>query len=104
MGTIAEEDTEPIHGWFELTYASYLVIPRSVLQSLPVALQRGLVDALEAIERHIRPAKVPIHGHYEVQLRDSQGRFISDPLRDYERGRRRISREDLLLIEKVHWR
>lgn len=29
------EEPEPIHLWFNLTYANYLCLPRSVLQSMP---------------------------------------------------------------------
>lgn len=90
------KDLEPIHGWFGLTYASYLVLPRSVLQSLPQSLQRQLVEALEAIADHLDAAIIPIAGTYHVQLRDSKGRFIADPLRVYERGRRQVTKRDLL--------
>lgn len=58
----------------------------------------SLVAALEAIEAYIRPAVVPARGQYEVLLRE-RGRFISDPLRDYQRGRRRVSREELLSLQ-----
>jgi hypothetical protein len=91
-----KHDSDPIHGWFGLTYASYLVLPRSVLQSLPVDIQAQFVDALEAIRNHLYPAHVPVDGVYSVTLRDSQGRFMKDPLCDYERGWRRITKDDLL--------
>jgi hypothetical protein len=35
-------DFELIHNWFELTYAQYLTIPRSILQSMPVEWQRRM--------------------------------------------------------------
>jgi len=35
-------DFEPLHNWFELTYAQYLTIPRSILQSMPVEWQRRM--------------------------------------------------------------
>ena len=93
-------DNEAIHGWFGLTYAAYLVIPRSVLQSLPGPLQRQLVDALDAIEAHISPADAPVDldTHYTVHLRDYRNRFVGDPLRDYDRGRRRVTADDLRLM------
>lgn len=97
MGVHVEEQ-EPIHGWFELTYASYLVLPRSVLQSLPAQLQKQLVDALRAIEEHLHPAVLPTEGVYYVELRDEHGRFLADPLRDYERGRRRVTKDELLAL------
>ena len=81
-------DNDPIHEWFELSYAQYLTIPRSVLQSMPPEWQRRFVECLEELDATIdwRPAD----GRYWVELRDSKGRFQRDPLQDYERGRRRV--------------
>lgn len=52
------DDDEPIHGEFSLSYANYLVVPRTLLQSMPVdwqrpfvALMRQLNEAFEHIER-----------------------------------------------------
>jgi hypothetical protein len=83
------EMREPIHEWFELTYAQYLTIPRSVLQSMDMAWQARFVACLDELDEAIdwRPAE----GRYWVQLRDAQGRIRRDPLQDYERGRRRIA-------------
>ncbi len=80
---------EPIHLWFELSYAQYLTIPRSVLQSMPVEWQRRFVECLEQMDETIdwRPKK----GCYWVKLKDNDGRFAHDELQDYERGRRRIA-------------
>ena len=84
-----EWDDEPVHSWFSLSYARYLTIPRSVLQSMPLDWQRRFVDCLceldDAIDWH--PG---VTGQYSVQLRNVFGRFVFDPLADYERGRRRI--------------
>lgn len=91
-----ETDDQPIHTWFGLTYASYLVLPRSVLQTLSVELQQQLVNALEAMGEHLYPASIPVRGEYAVQVRGTDGRFISDPLRDYQRGRRRVAKVDLI--------
>jgi hypothetical protein len=48
-GPMAEE-SEPIHAWFGLTYANYLVLPRSVLQSMPVEWQRDFVRRLKELD------------------------------------------------------
>lgn len=82
------ELSEPIHTWFELTYAQYLTIPRSVLQSMDPAWQARFVACLEELDATIdwRPPE----GRYWVELRDAQGRYRRDPLQDYERGRRHI--------------
>ena len=79
---------EAVHNWFELSYAQYLTIPRSVLQSMPPEWQARFVQCLDELDELIdwRPAD----GRYWVELRGSDGRFASDPLMDYERGRRRI--------------
>jgi hypothetical protein len=75
---------EDVHGWFSLTYSNYFVIPRSILQSMSSEWQHkfvGLMD--EATE---------LYGGYDmtytVHKRDERGRFVSDPLSNYERGRR----------------
>lgn len=80
-----------VHDFFELSYAQYLTIPRSVLQSMPSGWQVKLVRLLDILDETIdwRPKS----GNYWVTLRDERGRFISiehDPLMDYDRGRRRV--------------
>ena len=83
------ESTEPIHDWFELTYAQYLTIPRSVLQSMPNNWQQRFVKLLDELDETID--WLPSDGRYWVKLKDSKGRYKSDPLADYQRGRRRIN-------------
>jgi len=39
-----------IHTWFSLSYASYLVIPRSVLQSMSEEWQYKFVELLDELE------------------------------------------------------
>lgn len=80
---------EPIHDFFELSYASYLVLPRSALQSMPVKWQRLFVALLN--QMHEAFGDIPEHGTYHVDLKDDNGRFVHDPLQDYGRGRRRLS-------------
>lgn len=41
------DDPEPIHGWFDLTYSNYLVMPRSVLQSMPQEWQAQFCTLLD---------------------------------------------------------
>lgn len=85
----------PIHDFFGLSYASYLVLPRTLLQSCSVETQTELCAALEKVYQEEKnnmggqhwPHKAEIH----VQLRESgTGRFTQDPLANYERGRRRL--------------
>jgi hypothetical protein len=90
MSDFTETD-EPIHEWFELTYAQYLTIPRSVLQSMPAEWQQRFVDCLKELDNTIdwRPEV----GRYWVRLKDDKGHWLHDPLADYERGRRRIQKK-----------
>ena len=80
------ESEEPIHNWFELTYANYLAIPRSVLQSMPDEWQKKFVLLMDELDETIDWRRPGIR----VTLHDERGRFVRDELVDYERGRRRI--------------
>lgn len=79
---------EPIHDWFSLSYAQYLTIPRTALQSMPVEWQLRFVECLEQLDEMLdwRPKE----GRYYCFLKGKDGKFMDDPLCDYERGRRRI--------------
>ena len=80
---------DPVHYWFGLTYSSYLVIPRSVLQSMPVGWQQRFVALLEEADQ--MAGDVGASGPYVVQKRDPvSNRFTKDPLSRYDRGRVRI--------------
>jgi hypothetical protein len=81
---------DAIHHWFDLSYAQYLTIPRSALQSMPDEWQSEFVALLEELDETIdwRPKE----GRYWVQLKDRKGRYVADPLMDYGRGRRRLER------------
>lgn len=81
-----------VHDWFELSYAQYLTVPRSVLQSMPADWQEKFVKLLEEMDETIdwRPES----GCYWVHLKDKDGHFVKDPLMDYDRGRRRIIHKD----------
>ena len=82
---------DAIHHWFELSYAQYLTIPRSALQSMPNEWQSEFVALLEELDEEIDWQ--PKEGRYWVQLKDKRGRYVADPLMDYERGRRRLERK-----------
>lgn len=81
-----------LHEWFGLSYASYLTMPRSVLQSLPDDLQGRLAAVLQEICELTRTKGLDWPGEntkIEVRLR-RDGKFVRDDLADYERGRRRL--------------
>lgn len=83
-------EQEPIHEFFNLTYANYLVLPRSVLQSMSIDWQEKFVNLLERIPEVICEDFEP-DGGYAVRARDSEGHFILDQYSNYERGRRRLA-------------
>lgn len=84
--------TDDVHHWFDLSCAQYLTVPRSVLQSMPSEWQSEFVALLEELDSTIDWR--PNEGRYWVQLKDSKGRYVADPLMDYARGRRRIEHKD----------
>jgi hypothetical protein len=72
----------PIHQFFGLTYSSYLVLPRLLLQEMPLEWQQQLVDLLDKLND--TGISTPV---YAVQRRDNQGRMIKDePWSRYRHG------------------
>lgn len=92
------DPVEAIHCEFELSYAAYLVIPRTVLQSMPSEWQVRFVRMMREIRRTIdEEVDLPEGTTYVVHTgytKDSGGTHCHcenhDPLADYERGRRRL--------------
>jgi hypothetical protein len=101
-----EEWDDPIHTWFELSYAQYLTIPRSVLQSMPQEWQARFFRCLRELDDTIDWR--PKNGQYWVSLRafpkdgseHGRGVLIHDPLMDYQRGRRRVPHKRHVLRAK----
>lgn len=84
-----KDEAEPIHHYFELSYAQYLAIPRSILQNMPMMWQRVFVALLIKLDNHFdwrRPGMW-------VRFQNSDGRYMKDDLADYERGGRLLSPE-----------
>lgn len=82
------DDTEAIHTWFSLIYANYLVMPRSVLQSMPDKWQEEFVNLLEKCHEEFGYLNWP---SYRVNAVDNEtGRFIRDPIPHYNRGRTKL--------------
>lgn len=87
---------EPIHDWFGLSYAQYLTIPRSALQSMPLDWQLKFVEMMRVLDKDINWR--PEAGlRYIVKLceipddpEQEWDQVVRDPLADYERGRRRL--------------
>jgi hypothetical protein len=92
--TLRDADDEPIHGHFGLSYSNYLVLPRSVLQSMPEKWQHRFVDLLGDIEAACERHGISFHDKYRVLALDEHGKFTKDPLADYGRGRVRLFPDD----------
>jgi hypothetical protein len=83
---------DPIHQWFGLTYASYLVMPRSVLQQIDPKLQKKLVEVLTEICWYY---DWPNSGaDYQVTMRDEDGKYKQDILRNYRYPEFKIERNE----------
>lgn len=84
-------DRESIHAHFGLSYASYLVLPRSVLQSMPGYWQKQFVAMLRELGERFELTDDDPKYHYTVHLRrQGSSQFVHDPLADYSRGRRTV--------------
>lgn len=75
----------PVHAWFELSYAQYLTVPRSVLQIMPREWQERFAACLRELDATIDWR--PNEGRYWVQLKDGAGRYVSDPFMKYRTPR-----------------
>lgn len=61
---------EPIHEFFSLSYSNYLVLPRSVLQSMDEEWQRAFVELIEAESKHVPPEGFTAAGPWRVRCND----------------------------------
>lgn len=82
-----------VHELFGLTYANYLVLPRSLLQSMPDEWQRRFAACVDEYAQYwgdTSEAQDP-PGGYTVMARDEHGRFTSfHPAPHYRRGRTKV--------------
>ena len=79
---------ESVHEWFGLSYASYLVLQRSILQSMPPNWQEKFTELLKEVLDASQELDPP--SSFMVRATDSNHKFIADPYRDYQRGRRKV--------------
>ena len=70
-----------VHQWFELSYSHYLVLPRSLMQAMPIEWQERLVACLNEMQEACRG--LGINDKYTVLLRGDKGRIVRDPYSDY---------------------
>jgi hypothetical protein len=78
-----------VHTWFGLSYASYVVLPRSVLQSMDAPWQQRFVELMGELGSACTAAGITIP-ETEVHALDAEGKPTVDPLEDYQRGRRNV--------------
>ena len=76
-----------IHDWFELSYGNYLILQRSLLQSMPDEWQKDFVRLLDEFG-DIYDNLPDLPPDYLVRGKSYGGKFIRDPYSNYERGRR----------------
>lgn len=73
--------SEEIHAWFELTYAQYATIPRSVMEAMPDEWQERMVACLRELDETFDWR--PRGGCYWVTLKGANGRYAADRLMEY---------------------
>lgn len=113
-----EYTNEPIHEWFELSYAQYLTIPRSVLQSMPQEWQDRFVKCLEELkEKSVEDKIVDMDNTFTVlsvfsripkaKLIEHLENCLKQPITsignvDYQKGYRQ-SISDFIDMIKLRW-
>lgn len=100
---LGQKRKRDIHEWFNLTYAQYLTVPRSVLQSMPETWQHRFVALLEELDETGWMSMLPKDTCYKVELRKMEDKIngdgwkwggkVTDRLADYQRGRRNVFAE-----------
>lgn len=85
-----EDSHEPIHLMFGLTYSNYLVLHRTLMQSMPVDWQRRFVRVHLELERAFDHLE-GMPSYYVVTPRSDNGRFMRDPVPHYNRGRAHVA-------------
>lgn len=95
--TVHESGRDRLHRWWGLSYANYLTLPRSLMQSMPDEWQGQMATMLEQIAMAASQHGIewpPEDHHIDVRLthRPEGGRkiVVTDELSNYERGRRRL--------------
>jgi len=70
-----------IHTWFGLSYCAYLVMPRSVLQAMPLSWQKRFVRMVNEINETLEYEGADYA--YMVKRRVDSGQFTRDGLANY---------------------
>jgi hypothetical protein len=72
--------------FFELSYAQYLTVPRSILEAMPQDWQKRFAKLFNELDNTFEWR--PKEGRYYVQLKDGKGKYVHDPLMEYRRADR----------------
>lgn len=72
----------PMHTWFNLSYASYLVLPRTWIQEMPTEWQQRLKDCLEEMKATLDVEEQD----YRVNCIGENGKFVAHKWNNYRRG------------------
>lgn len=70
-----------LHGWFGLSYANYLTLPRSIMRAMPDDWQGRMADLLRELDDAFD--RCPEGGSYTVRFRDGDGKYARDHLAEY---------------------
>lgn len=73
---LRQQGRDKLHGWFGLSYASFLTLPRILMQEMPDEWQEKMADLLAEYDEAF-PNKPPVGSR--VQVTDLQGRLIKTP-------------------------
>jgi hypothetical protein len=72
--------------FFSLSYANYLVLPRVLMEGMPIDWQRRFCGLIaEMGEFFDTDAHAELSATYDVRLRGTGGRYQRDPLSEYRR-------------------
>lgn len=82
--SVIHESIEDVHTYFGLTYANYLVWPRSLMQSMPDDWQARFVALADEM---VATFGGYLDESYRVNTVDDNGRFVRSKVPHYNRGR-----------------
>ncbi len=77
--------------WSSTNHTNYLIIQRSLLQSMPLEWQNKLITMLQEMAETFGNKS---NGDFKLS-RISEGAYIKDPLADHGRGKRIVTKEEL---------
>lgn len=85
-GSVCVREDGPVHEYFELTYASYKVLPRTLMQSMPIKWQERFVALMREMEDAYSHVSASFPGEYAVTPKKN-GKFCKETIPHYRRGR-----------------